>query len=70
MTPDVIQSVPTGGSSKVYLINMSFPYEKGNIEGGPFYLQWVSIIFQLNIHVSSSLAKNIVNYYIVDSNSD
>jgi hypothetical protein len=30
-TPDVIQSVPISGSWKEYLINMAFPYEKGNM---------------------------------------
>jgi len=32
-----------------YLINMAMPYEKGQVEGGPFCLQWISIIFKVNI---------------------
>jgi hypothetical protein len=46
------------------------PYEKGNIEGGPFCLHWVSIIFEVNIQVWSSVAGSIVQSYIVDSKSD
>jgi hypothetical protein len=49
---------------------MSMPYEKGNIDGGPFCLQWVVIIFQVNIHVWDSLANSIANYYNAHSNYD
>jgi hypothetical protein len=55
LTPGLIQNMPEVGSWKVYLINMSMPYEKGNIEVGPFCLQWISIIFKVNIQVWSSL---------------
>jgi hypothetical protein len=46
---DLIQSMSTLGSWQQYLIHMAMPYEKGNIEGGPFCLQWISIIFRVNI---------------------
>jgi hypothetical protein len=46
------------------------PYEKGNIEGGPFCFHWVSIIFEVNIQVWSSIAGSIVQSYIIHSKSD
>jgi hypothetical protein len=49
---------------------MSFPYEKGNIEGGTFFLHWVSIIFEVNIQVRSFVVGSIVECYYVDSNSN
>jgi hypothetical protein len=51
LTLDVIQSVRVVGNWKTYLINMSMPYENGNIEGSPFCLQCVSMLFQVNIQV-------------------
>jgi hypothetical protein len=41
--------VPTIVSWKEYLVNMSLPYEKWNIECGRLCLQWLSIIFRVNI---------------------
>ena len=32
-----------------YLINMAIPFEDGQIEGGPLCLQWIYIIFKVNI---------------------
>jgi len=45
-----------------YLINMAMSYEKGQVEGGPFCLQWISVIFKVNIQVWSFVANNFVNY--------
>ena len=50
-----------------YLINMAIPYEKGQIEGGPFCLQWISIIFKVNIQLLSSVTSNFVNYSSINS---
>ena len=45
-----------------YLINMAMPYEKGQVEGGPFCLQWISVIFKVNIQLWSFVANNFVSY--------
>ena len=45
-----------------YLINMAMTYEKGQVEGGPFCLQWISVIFKVNIQVWSFVANNFVSY--------
>ena len=39
------------------------PYEKGKVEGGPFYLQWTLTIFKVNIQVWYSITKTIANFY-------
>jgi hypothetical protein len=49
---------------------MEIPYEKGKIEGGAFYLQWLSFIFNVNIQVWSLHGNNIVNLYYVGLNCD
>jgi hypothetical protein len=49
---------------------MAMPYEKGKVEGGPFCLQWISIIFKVNIQVWSCFTNSIVNFYFSSSNSD
>jgi hypothetical protein len=49
---------------------MEMPYEKGKIEGGAFYLQWISFIFNVNIQVWSLHDNNIVNLYLTGSNCD
>jgi hypothetical protein len=49
LLPYLIESMSTIGSWQQYLVNMEMPYEKGNIEGGTFCLQWISIIFRVNI---------------------
>jgi hypothetical protein len=46
-----------------YLVKMAMPYHKGKIEGGPFCLQWISIIFNVNLQVWSSHCNNIVTHY-------
>jgi hypothetical protein len=49
---------------------MALPYEKGNVEGGIFCLQWLSIIFRVNFQVCSALPDGIVHYWSIDSNYD
>ena len=49
---------------------MAVPYEKGNVEGGRFCLQWISIIFRVNIQVWSALPDDIVHSWCIDSNYD
>jgi hypothetical protein len=51
-----------------YLVKMAMPYHKGKIEGGPFCLQWIAIIFNVNIQVWSSHCNNIVTLYSARSN--
>ena len=53
-----------------YLVNMVVPYKKENIEGGVFFLQWISFIFNVNIQVWSLHGSNIVNLYSVGLNCD
>jgi hypothetical protein len=62
--------MPTIGSWQEYLVNMALPYEKGNVEGGRFYLQWLSIIFRVNIQVWSTLPDDSVHSWCTDSNYD
>jgi hypothetical protein len=70
LLPYLIESMPTIGSWQQYLVNMAMPYEKGNIEGGTFCLQWISIIFRVNIQVWSTLSDGTVHFYCIDSNYD
>jgi hypothetical protein len=44
-----------------YLVNMALPYEKENVEGGRFCLQWISVIFRVNIQVWSTLPDDSVH---------
>jgi hypothetical protein len=60
----------TIGSWKEYLGNMALPYENGNVEGGRFCLQWLSIIFRVNIQVWSNLPDGSVHSWCIDSNYD
>jgi hypothetical protein len=46
------------------------PYKKGKIEGGTFHLQWISIIFNVNIQVWSSHSMNILSLYPARSTCD
>jgi hypothetical protein len=62
--------MPTIGSWKQYLVNTTLPYEKGNVEGDRFYLQWLSIIFKVNIQVWLALSDGIVHSCCIDSNYD
>jgi hypothetical protein len=48
---NVIQSVPVVGNWKAYLINMSKPYQKGNIEGGTIFFA-----------VDPNLCRNTMKY--------
>jgi hypothetical protein len=49
---------------------MELPYEKGNVEGGRFCLQWLSIIFRVNIQVWSALLDDNLHSWCIDSNYD
>jgi len=49
---------------------MAMPYEKGNVEGDRFYLQWLSIIIRVNIQVRLALSDGIFHSYCIDSNYD
>jgi hypothetical protein len=49
LLPYLLESMSIIGSWQQYLVNMAMPYEKGNVEGETFYLQWISIIFRVNI---------------------
>ena len=44
-------------------MKMAMPYEKGGVEGKPFFLQWAAILFEVNIQEWSSVTRSIVNYY-------
>jgi hypothetical protein len=46
-----------------YLVKMAMPYHKGKIEGWSFCLQWIAIIYNVNIQVWSSHCNNIVTLY-------
>jgi hypothetical protein len=70
LLPYLIESMTTIGCWQQYLVNMAMPYEKGNIEGGTFCLQWISIIFRVNIQVWSTLSDDTVRFYDIDSNYD
>jgi hypothetical protein len=49
---------------------MALPYEEGNVEGGKFCLQWLSIIFRLNIQVWSTMSDGIVHSCCINSKYD
>ena len=49
---------------------MALPYEKGNVEGFIFCLQWLSIIFRVNTQVWSALPDGTVHSWSIDSNYD
>jgi hypothetical protein len=68
LLPYLIESMSIIGSWQQYLVNMAMPYEKGNVEGYTFCLQWISIIFRVNIHVWSTLLDGTVHSYCIDSN--
>jgi hypothetical protein len=70
LLPYLLESMSTIGSWQQYLVNMALPYEKGNVEGGRFCLQWLSIIFRVNIQVWSALSDGTVHSYCIDSNYD
>ena len=60
----------TIGSWQEYLVNMALPYEKENVEGGKLCLQWLSIIFRVNIQVWSALPDGTFHSWSIDSNYD
>jgi len=62
LMPDVIFNMTIINSWQAYLVNMVM-HKKGKIEGGPFYLQRISIIFNVNIQVWSSRTMNILSLY-------
>jgi len=68
--PYLLENMPAIGSWQEYLVNMALPYEKGNVEGCRFYLQWLSIIFRVNIHVWSALPDGTIHSWSIDSNYD
>jgi hypothetical protein len=70
LSPYLLENMPTIGSWQEYLVNMALPYEKGNVEGGRFCLQWISIIFRVNIQVWSALPDDTVHSWCIDSNYD
>jgi hypothetical protein len=47
---------------------MALPYEKGNMEGCILCLQWLSMIFRVNIQVWSPLPDVSVHSWVIDSN--
>jgi hypothetical protein len=51
LSPYLLENMSAIGSWQEYLVNMALPYEKGNVEDGRFCLQWLSIIFRVNIQV-------------------
>jgi hypothetical protein len=58
------------GSWQEYLVSMALPYEKGNMEGCRYFLQWLSILFRVNIQVWSPLPDATVHSWVIDSNYD
>jgi hypothetical protein len=70
LSPYLLENMSTIGSWKEYLVNMALPYEKGNVEGARFCLQWLSIIFRVNIQVWSALPEDTVHSRCIDSNYD
>jgi hypothetical protein len=49
LCPYLVENMSSVGSWQEYLVNMALPYEKGNMEGCRFCLQWLSMIFRVNI---------------------
>ena len=70
LSPYLLENMPTIASWQEYLVNMALPYEKGNVEGCRFCLQWLSIIFRVNIHVWSTFLDGTVHSWSIDSNYD
>jgi hypothetical protein len=70
LSPYLLENMLTIGSWKQYLVNMALPYEKRNVEGGRFCLQWFSIIFRVNFHVWSALLDGTFHSCCIDSNYD
>jgi hypothetical protein len=68
LSPYLLENMSAIGSWQEYLVNMALPYEKGNVEGCRFYLQWFSIIFKVNIHVWSTLPDDTIHSWSIDSN--
>ena len=68
--PYLLENMPTVGSWQKYLVNMVLPYEKGNVEGCRFCLQWLSMIFRVNIQVWSAFLDGTVHSQCTDSNYD
>lgn len=61
LVPDVIHYAMNNNWQQ-YLINMAMPYEQGQVEGGPFCFQWISVMFKVNIQVWSFVANNFFSY--------
>jgi hypothetical protein len=70
LCPYLVENMSAVGSWQEYLVNMALPYEKGNMEGCTFCLQWLSMIFRVNIQVWSPLPDGIVHSWVTDSNYD
>jgi hypothetical protein len=70
LSPYLLECMSTIGSWQQYLVSMELSYEKGNVEGGIFCLQWLSIIFMVNIQVWLTLSDGTVHSYCIDSNCD
>jgi hypothetical protein len=51
LSPYLLENMLAIGIWQEYLVNMALPYEKGNVEGCRLCLQWMSIIFRVNIQV-------------------
>jgi hypothetical protein len=51
-------------------MNMALPYEKGNMDGCIFCLQWLSMIFRVNIQVWFLFPDGTVHSWVTDSNYD
>ena len=70
LLPYLLESMSIIRSWQQYLVNMAMPYEKGNVEGSRFCLQWIYIIFRVNIQVWSALSYGTVHSYCIHSNYD
>jgi hypothetical protein len=70
LSPYLLENVLAIASWQEYLVNMVLPYEKGNVEGCRFYLQWLSIIFRVNIQVWSALPDGTIHSWSIDLNYD
>jgi hypothetical protein len=70
LCPYLVENMLAVGSWHEYLVNMALPYEKGNMESCRFYLQWLSMIFRVNIQVWSPLPDGTVHSWVTDSNYD
>jgi hypothetical protein len=70
LCPYLLENMSAVGSWQEYLVNMALPYEKGNVEGCRFCLQWLSMIFRVNIQVWSALPDGTVHSWFTDSNYD